>query len=86
MGKDAAESLSLICANDVDRATGRLTYTQMLNSRGGIECDLTVARLADDHYYIVSGTGFRTHDFAWIAKRKRGGLRPNWVSHLTAIV
>ena len=38
----------------------------MLNSRGGIECDLTVARLAEDRYAIVTGTGFRTHDFAWI--------------------
>jgi 4-methylaminobutanoate oxidase (formaldehyde-forming) len=66
-GKDAERALSWICANDVSKAPGRLTYTQMLNSRGGIECDLTVARLAEDHYYIVTGTGFRTHDFAWIA-------------------
>ena len=36
----------------------------MLNARGGIECDLTVARLAEDPYYIVTGTGFATHDFA----------------------
>lgn len=66
-GKDAARALSLICANEVERPPGRLIYTQMLNTRGGIECDLTVARLAEDHYYIVTGTGFRTHDFAWIA-------------------
>jgi 4-methylaminobutanoate oxidase (formaldehyde-forming) len=66
-GKDAAEALSSICANNVTKPAGRLTYTQMLNSRGGIECDLTVARLADDRFYIVTGTGFRTHDFAWIA-------------------
>ena len=39
-------ALDWICANDVDKPVGRLTYTQMLNSRGGIECDLTVARLA----------------------------------------
>ena len=65
-GRDAAEALSWVAANDVARAPGRLTYTQMLNSRGGIECDLTAARLADDRYFIVTGTGFRTHDFAWI--------------------
>jgi sarcosine dehydrogenase len=40
----------------------------MLNDRGGIECDLTVTRLAEDSYYIVTGTGFVTHDFAWIAR------------------
>ena len=73
-GRDAAEAISWICANKVDRAPGKLTYTQILNSRGGIECDLTVARLADDHFYIVTGTGFRTHDFAWITDHIKPGL------------
>ncbi len=66
-GPKAAEALEWICANRVARDVGRLTYTQLLNSRGGIECDLTVARLAEDLFYIVTGTGFRTHDFGWIA-------------------
>ena len=48
------------------KPAGRLTYTQLLNTRGGIEADLTVARLAEDRFYIVTGTGFRTHDLAWI--------------------
>jgi 4-methylaminobutanoate oxidase (formaldehyde-forming) len=65
-GRDAAARLEWISANRVVRGPGRLTYTQMLNSRGGIECDLTVAQLADDHFYVVTGTGFRTHDGAWI--------------------
>jgi len=65
-GRDAAAALDYICANDLTRGPGRLTYTQLLNTRGGIECDLTVARLAEDHFYIVTGTGFRTHDLAWI--------------------
>ncbi|MGB5558136.1 MAG: FAD-dependent oxidoreductase, partial [Paracoccaceae bacterium] len=66
-GKDAAAALDWICANDVAKPVGRLTYTQLLNSRGGIEADLTVARLSQDRFYIVTGTGFRTHDAAWIA-------------------
>ncbi|MFZ1773822.1 MAG: FAD-dependent oxidoreductase [Rhizobiaceae bacterium] len=65
-GRDAAMALDWICANDVSKPAGRLTYTQLLNSRGGIEADLTVARLAEDRFYIVTGTGFRTHDYAWI--------------------
>ncbi len=65
-GPDAEAALSWICAGDVAKPPGRMTYTQMLNHRGGIECDLTVSRFADDQFYIVSGTGFRTHDFAWI--------------------
>ena len=66
-GPKAAEALEAICANRVAREVGRLTYTQLLNSRGGIEADLTVARLAEDRFYIVTGTGFRTHDYGWIA-------------------
>ena len=52
-----------------------LIYTQMLNQRGGIECDLTVSRLAHDSFYIVTGTGFATHDFAWIRAQHPAGLR-----------
>lgn len=65
-GSSAAAALDWICANDVSKPIGRLTYSQLLNSRGGIEADLTVARLAEDKFYIVTGTGFRTHDAAWI--------------------
>ncbi|MEO8758912.1 MAG: FAD-dependent oxidoreductase [Devosia sp.] len=72
-GKDAAASLNRIAANNIDKPVGRLTYTQMLNTRGGIECDLTIARLADDKFYIVTGTGFRTHDLAWIAEHIPAG-------------
>jgi 4-methylaminobutanoate oxidase (formaldehyde-forming) len=77
-GRDAARALEHVCANRVTRAPGQLTYTQLLNSRGGIECDLTVARLAPDkqggdRFYIVTGTGFRTHDAAWIAEHLPAG-------------
>ncbi len=72
-GVDAERSLESICANDVSGPPGTLTYTQMLNSRGGIECDLTVARIADDRYYLVTGTGFATHDFDWIARHLPAG-------------
>ncbi len=68
-GSDAEAALSWICANDVRGAPGKLTYTQLLNERGGIECDLTVARLAEDRFYIVTGTGFATHDYQWISSR-----------------
>ncbi|KQU64211.1 FAD-dependent oxidoreductase [Aminobacter sp. DSM 101952] len=73
-GKDAQKALDFICANDVSKPAGRLTYTQLLNTRGGIEADLTVARLADDKFYIVTGTGFRTHDLAWISDHIPSGL------------
>lgn len=65
-GRDAAAALDYVCANNILKAPGALTYTQVLNTRGGIEADLTVARLAEDRFYLVTGTGFRTHDLAWI--------------------
>ncbi|MFT5275978.1 MAG: sarcosine dehydrogenase [Saprospiraceae bacterium] len=66
-GKDACAALNWICANQIDVEVGKVVYTQLLNSRGGIECDLTITRLAKSHFYIVTGTGFRTHDFSWIS-------------------
>jgi sarcosine dehydrogenase len=72
-GSGALAALSHICANDVTKPVGRLTYTQLLNTRGGIEADLTVARLADDKFYVVTGTGFRTHDLAWIREHVSDG-------------
>lgn len=68
MGRDAERALSYLCAGDVTKAPGRLTYTQLLNSRGGIECDLTVARVAEDAFYLVTGTAFGTHDFHHIRR------------------
>jgi sarcosine dehydrogenase len=68
VGRDAERALSWICANNVGQPPGRVVYTQMLDARGGIECDLTVTRLAEDAYYIVTGTGFATHDFSWITR------------------
>ena len=73
-GPDALKALDWICANDVGKPVGRLTYTQLLNTRGGIEADLTVARLAEEKFYIVTGTGFRTHDLGWIADHLPAGL------------
>lgn len=73
-GPDAEAALQWICANDVGKPAGSLTYTQMLNDRGGIECDVTVARRAQDEYYIVTGTGFATHDFNWIARNIPTGM------------
>ena len=66
-GPDAEAALNCICANKIPQQIGKLVYTQLLNTRGGIECDLTIAKLGEDHFYIVTGTGFRTHDFHWIA-------------------
>jgi glycine cleavage system aminomethyltransferase T/glycine/D-amino acid oxidase-like deaminating enzyme len=65
-GPGVAELLERLCDNRVARDVGAITYTQMLNRRGGIECDFTVTRVADDVFQIVTGTAFGSHDLGWI--------------------
>jgi glycine cleavage system T protein len=65
-GSGAAAFLERLCANGVARRVGAVTYTQLLNPRGGVECDLTVTRLAEDRFRLVTGTAFGNHDGAWI--------------------
>ena len=65
-GEGAAGFLEQLCDNRVARDVGAITYTQMLNPRGGIECDFTVTRVAEERFRIVTGTAFGQHDLAWI--------------------
>ena len=73
VGAGALAFLQRICANDVDRPPGTVVYTQLLNRRGGIECDLTVTRLAEERFRLITGTAFGTHDLAWIRKQLEDG-------------
>jgi 4-methylaminobutanoate oxidase (formaldehyde-forming) len=73
-GPGAADYMERLCDNRVAREVGKITYTQMLNSRGGIECDFTVARLGTERFSIVTGTAFGNHDREWIRRNLgRGG-------------
>jgi 4-methylaminobutanoate oxidase (formaldehyde-forming) len=65
-GGGTADLLERLCANRVARDVGAITYTSMLNRRGGIECDFTVTRLGEERFLIVTGTAFGQHDLAWI--------------------
>ena len=67
-GRGVVDALGWIAANRVDKPVGALTYTQMLDDRGGIQCDLTVCRTGEEEYYVVTGTGFATHDRDWISR------------------
>ncbi|MEK6326148.1 MAG: FAD-dependent oxidoreductase [Actinomycetota bacterium] len=71
-GPGAAQLLERLCDNRVARGIGQITYTQMLNRRGGIECDFTVARLAEERFSIVTGTAFGNHDREWIRRHLPG--------------
>ena len=61
-------ALNRICANDIDVATGRIVYTQWLNDRGGIEADLTITRLAEDDYRIVTSGETEVRDFSYLER------------------
>jgi glycine cleavage system aminomethyltransferase T/glycine/D-amino acid oxidase-like deaminating enzyme len=67
-GPGASEFLQRLCDNDVARGVGAITYTQMLNRRGGIECDFTVTLVEDELFSIVTGTAFGNHDLSWIRR------------------
>jgi 4-methylaminobutanoate oxidase (formaldehyde-forming) len=65
-GPDAEAFLQRLCANDVGRPPGSIVYTSMLDAAGGIQCDLTVTRLAEDRFRLITGTAFGQHDLAWV--------------------
>jgi glycine cleavage system aminomethyltransferase T/glycine/D-amino acid oxidase-like deaminating enzyme len=67
-GPGASEFLQQLCDNDVARDVGAITYTQMLNRRGGIECDFTVTRVEEELFSIVTGTAFGNHDLSWVRR------------------
>lgn len=75
-GRDAAAFLQRLCANDVDVPAGRIVYTQMLNGRGGIECDLTVTRLSETAYFLVVPGATLQRDLVWL----RNHLADEWVT------
>ena len=67
-GRDAMAVLNRICANNIDVVPGRVVYTQWLNERGGIEADLTVTRLAENAFMIVSAAETEVRDFYWLKR------------------
>jgi glycine cleavage system aminomethyltransferase T/glycine/D-amino acid oxidase-like deaminating enzyme len=67
-GPGAAAFLEGLCDNRVAGEVGAITYTQMLNGRGGIECDFTVTRVEEEMFSIVTGTAFGNHDLSWIRR------------------
>jgi len=67
-GSGAEAALQYLCANDVAVPVGQTVYTPLLNGRGGFESDVTIARLAQDRYLLVTGTAQATRDAHWIMR------------------
>jgi len=67
-GRDAAAVLERLCANRVDVPAGRVIYTPLLNARGGFESDVTIARLDEHTFFVLTGSAQATRDAAWIER------------------
>ena len=67
-GRDAVTVLQRICAADIDVEPGRIVYTQWLNRFGGIEADVTVTRIGDDEFLVLSAPATSPRDLAWIRR------------------
>jgi 4-methylaminobutanoate oxidase (formaldehyde-forming) len=72
-GPGALTLLQRVADNDLERPVGSIIYTQFLNTKGGIEADLTITRLDEDHYRIITGSEFIANDLAWL----RGHINPS---------
>ncbi len=67
-GRDVESVLQRLCTADVSVPVGRAVYTGMLNERGGYEADVTVTRLAHDHYLLVTSSASVVRDRVWIER------------------
>ncbi len=74
-GADASAVLNTVCAANIDQPIGKSVYTGMLNERGGYESDLTVMRLAEQRFLIITGTAQAIIDRDWITKNTPANAR-----------
>ena len=65
-GPGAAAFLDRLCANHLPRRQGGVILTTMLTELGGIECEATITRMADDHFYMLSAATAERHDLDWL--------------------
>ncbi|TIM70806.1 MAG: FAD-dependent oxidoreductase [Mesorhizobium sp.] len=71
-GNDALALLQRLSSNDIDVPVGRIVYTPWLNERGGMESDVTIARIGDEEFLIVTAAVQRIRDLAWLRMHAKG--------------
>lgn len=74
-GRDAEAQLQRLAANDVAVPVGTSVYTGLLNERGGYESDVTISRLAEREFLVVTGTAQATRDADWIRRNMHEDAR-----------
>ena len=68
-GSGALDFLQKQVCSNLDVAIGRIVYTQVLTVSGGIKCDVTISRMDEDLFWVISGVGSAGHDFATLKNR-----------------
>ena len=68
-GTDAESFLQMVCANNLAVSPGKTVYTGILNDRGGFESDVTITRLAQDDYFLITATATGVHDLDLLRRR-----------------
>jgi glycine cleavage system aminomethyltransferase T/glycine/D-amino acid oxidase-like deaminating enzyme len=81
-GRDAESLLNHVCGGDMSVPAGKIVYTQFLNTRGGIEADVTVTRLSETAYLVVTPSGTRLADQVWL--QRHAGDRAVVITDVTA--
>tara|TARA_B110000093_G_scaffold171318_1_gene201207 strand:- start:470 stop:1510 length:1041 start_codon:yes stop_codon:yes gene_type:complete len=67
-GRDAGGALNFISANNVNGEVGKITYTQWLNSQGGLEADVTVIKIEEEKFMVVVSDTMHTHSLTWLRR------------------
>jgi glycine cleavage system aminomethyltransferase T/glycine/D-amino acid oxidase-like deaminating enzyme len=70
-GPDAVRLLERVAGNRIDRPVGSVVYTQLLEAGGGIAADVTITRLGERHFRLVTGAGYVNSDMGWLAMQVR---------------
>lgn len=73
-GPGAFDALQRLAANDLSGPPGKAVYTQLCNEKGGIEADVTILHLADDLFWLVTGSGFGVRDRHWVSRHLPDGV------------
>ncbi len=82
-GPGALSLLQRVTDNDMDKPIGSVIYTQFLNTRGGVESDLTITRLEEDYFRVITGSGFIANDLGWLRMHQDPGDQPVEIRDVT---
>ena len=82
-GPGALPLLQRVTDNNMDQPVGSAIYTQFLNSKGGVESDLTITRLGEDYFRAITGSGFIANDLGWLQMHSQADDPPVEITDVT---